>query len=835
MRSKITLFVFLLLTTLGAMSQQTVTVVGHLVNSQSNIPVANHQVYISTDSLSGSFFYSNSVQTNPNGHYEDHIQLPAGVNEGLVNISTEDCNGAMIMQSHPFGPGNMLIEANFELCADTMPIGCQANFFFEPSMGNQLEIHFHDASFPEPISWSWNFGDSTTANGPHPSHLYALAGTYNVQLMVTTTGGCTSTAIIPVTVGYNAGCQAFFTYHKTPEPLTFHFENQSMGMPSSLLWNFGDGNTSTESHPHHTFAAPGLYQVSLTISTPDSSCWDIYTTEVSAGDSIFGCHANFFYHPIDSIGLTSTYQFINQSTGTASMFTWSFGDGTTSNEENPIHQYTEQGEYQVCLTISSLDSTCSDTECHEVHIGFPHNECHAMFHYYPADSLTGGLNIQFVDASHGDPQGWAWSFGDGATSNEQNPIHTYQEGGIYNVCLTIENPSTNCVDTICYEVWVNTFPSGCENEIEYHFEPNVIGKVHFEGQLHPHGQAEYLWSFGDGTIGTGKHITHEYPGVGTYTVVLTTVTNQGCTDTSSLVLTITNDTLLNQTIQGTIYAGASHPDLGIVMLLPLNCIWNYNAQVTMIDSMGSYIFTNVPQGDYHILAIPFSINGDTTMWMPTYYGDVFFWQQAAVVSLGTALPAYDINLVSGNGAIPGLGLINGNIIANGLKSSMVGVPVMLMNTNNQPLEVRRSNSQGSFDFSNLDFGTYIIWPEVHGVTTQPTTLILSEDSPSAQVTLKLDGTSISGIDDNNSLSYVSQVYPNPVKEDASLQMTTINPITLNISLINSTGQVVYQQESAINGTKNITLNASELPAGYYTLRVVTEEGNVTQRKFIKVR
>lgn len=836
MRSKITLFVLLLLTSVGAMSQQTVTVLGHLINSQSNSPIANHQVQIFTDSLAGNFFYSNSVQTNPNGHYEDHIVLPAGVMQGMVNVSTEDCNGAMVMQSHPFGPGNMTVEANFELCTDTIPMGCQANFFFEPSMGNPMEIHFHDASFPNPINWSWSFGDGTSGTGANVSHLFTQSGTFNVLLTITTASGCTSTTTIPVTVGYNAGCQAFFVFHPANQPGAFQFENMSQGNPGTFYWNFGDGSSSPEPNPMHIFPAPGLYSVSLTISSQDSTCWDTYTTQLFSGDTLSGCYANFSYYSIDSTGSTSSYQFINQSSASAATFNWSFGDGTTSYEENPIHQYAQQGTYHVFLTITTADSACTATEMHEIHVGTPQPDCHAMFHYFPADSLTGGLNIQFIDVSHGNPQNWAWSFGDGSTSNDQNPIHTYQQSGIYNVCLTIDNPAINCVDTICYEVWVNTIPTGCENEIEYHFEPHSIGKVHFEGHLNPNVPADYLWNFGDGSVGSGKHVTHQFAGVGTYIVSLTTVTNLGCIDTSSLVITVTSDTLFNQTIQGTVYAGASHPELGIVMLMPLNCIWNYTAQIAMIDSMGGYYFNNVPQGDYHILAIPFSINGDSTLWMPTYYGDVFFWQQAAVISLGTALPSYDIHLVAGSGGIPGLGLINGNIIANGLKSSMVGVPVMLMNTSNQPIEMRRSNSQGSFDFSDLDYGTYIIWPEVHGVTTQPSTLILSEDSPTAQITLKLDGTSISGIGDNiGSLSSVSQVYPNPVQKDAAIEFTAINPISLKIALINSTGQVVYQQISAISGSEKITLDAANLPAGYYTLRVETEEGKVIQRKFIKVR
>ncbi len=77
-----------------------------------------------------------------------------------------------------------------------------------------------------------------------------------------------------------------------------------------------------------------------------------------------------------------------------------------------------------------------------------------------------------MDASLGNPTLWLWEFGDGVTSNEQNPLHTYQEEGTYLVCLTIEGDS--CNDTFCDSVWVGTMPDQCFASFYYFPDSNFI-------------------------------------------------------------------------------------------------------------------------------------------------------------------------------------------------------------------------------------------------------------------------------------------------------------------------------------------------------------------------
>ncbi len=121
-------------------------------------------------------------------------------------------------------------------------------------------------------------------------------------------------------------------------------------------------------------------------------------------------------------------QFASQSTGDVAAFMWDFGDGATSNEQNPLHTYAGGGTFTVTLTIGTADGR-SDSRTLDVEVAAPVT---AQF-----TSQIAGLDVQFTDQSSGVVIGYQWDFGDGATSNEQNPLHTYAGGGTFTVTLTV--------------------------------------------------------------------------------------------------------------------------------------------------------------------------------------------------------------------------------------------------------------------------------------------------------------------------------------------------------------------------------------------------------------
>ena len=145
---------------------------------------------------------------------------------------------------------------------------------------------------------------------------------------------------------------ASFTFTPTsgPCPLTVHFTDTSTGSPSSWLWNFGDGNSSTEQNPVHVYTSPGTYYVSLTVSNCGGS--DTTTSTNSITGSASAPVADFTGTPTSGYS-PLTVQFNDTSTGSPTSWSWNFGDGSTSTLQNPSHEYTSPGTYTVSLTVTN--------------------------------------------------------------------------------------------------------------------------------------------------------------------------------------------------------------------------------------------------------------------------------------------------------------------------------------------------------------------------------------------------------------------------------------------------------------------------------------------------
>lgn len=252
-------------------------------------------------------------------------------------------------------------------------------------------------------------------------------------------------------------CYAYIKYYPT-DSLTYQFHadfwsnTDPNGTAVSYLWDFGDGNTSTEAAPEHTYATDGVYTVMLTAI--DSTGCEAHACEIvcTMGGGVidtfwYGCQAMFWVgiDPSNPAG-GNTIQFFDASFGAIGAWTWDFGDGSTSTEQNPIHTYSDEGVYTVTLHTTTVDG-CESTILMDIWVG--HNawnewNCQAMFLPIPDGTGTG---FYFLDASSSPTPitSWTWNFGDGTTSNEPNPFHVYAQPGVYNVSLTIEADSCNSV------------------------------------------------------------------------------------------------------------------------------------------------------------------------------------------------------------------------------------------------------------------------------------------------------------------------------------------------------------------------------------------------------
>lgn len=213
------------------------------------------------------------------------------------------------------------------------------------------------------------------------------------------------------------------------------FTDTSAGSPTSWFWSFGDGSTSTQRHPSHSFASAGVYDVQLTVTNTYGSDQETKAVTVTTAGS--PPTASFTWTPANPTAGQSV-SFTDTSGGSPTSWLWAFGDGATSTQRNPTHTFTASGAYQVRLTATNAHG--SDHETKTVSIGPAETAPVANFTWAPANPSV-GQSVGFTDASSGSPTSWSWAFGDGSSSTHPHPTHTFSAAGSYSVRLTVANSS----------------------------------------------------------------------------------------------------------------------------------------------------------------------------------------------------------------------------------------------------------------------------------------------------------------------------------------------------------------------------------------------------------
>ncbi|WP_157243372.1 PKD domain-containing protein, partial [Algoriphagus resistens] len=247
--------------------------------------------------------------------------------------------------------------AALSITIDQNECNAQADFIISPTEGctSPLTVFFTDQS-TSPDVWAWDFGDGSSSSAQNPIHSYTAYGEFTVKLTVTdTVYGCSST-IEKVVSNYELSPE--FTSNTTfgCGPLTVDFEDLSVGA-ESWDWDFGDGNTSTDQNPSHIYENPGVYAVALT--TTGGSCSKTITKTNYI--QVIGPDVDFSSDITEGCG-PLTVAFTNSTIGSAPIigWAWDFGDGATSTQQNPTHEYASAGTYTVKLTVNDLDG-CSRT------------------------------------------------------------------------------------------------------------------------------------------------------------------------------------------------------------------------------------------------------------------------------------------------------------------------------------------------------------------------------------------------------------------------------------------------------------------------------------------
>ncbi len=405
-----------------------------------------------------------------------------------------------------------------------------SDFSFTNNQCAYSDVPFNDLSTSNDGSitnWNWNFGDTVTSILNSPTHPFAPDGNYTVQLIITSSTGCSDTSsqniqIIP-------GPLALFTVANTCLGETAQFSNGSSiggGIGINYDWDFGDLNTSTSINPTNNYSNSAAdYSVQL-IATATNGCTDTLAKVIHIGEKPVPV---FKYAPdtacVGNIVLFTDSSYVLPGENIIARY-WDFGDNTyDSLSINPSHTYLTSGTYIVKLTVLS-PTYCDSSITHSI---FVINSPVANF---TTSNVCFGLPTPFLDQSTS-PSGstissWEWIFGDLDTVNVNNPSHNYSIPGTYSATLNIIS-SSGCNSGITKQLTVYDLPSvhfgiskACTNSPVLFTDSSTTSS----GTL-----SAWNWTFGDNSAPSSiQNTQHSYINSGAYPITLISTNSFGCMD-----------------------------------------------------------------------------------------------------------------------------------------------------------------------------------------------------------------------------------------------------------------------------------------------------------------
>ena len=359
-------------------------------------------------------------------------------------------------------------------------------------------------------------------------HLLNSLGYYDVMLIVTDIHLCKDTMIYQNMFKVsNVESNFEVDNYYGCDSLSIDFKNLSSSQTTDYLWDFGDGNFSTQLNPTHIYSEEGIYDVLLICLTNDG-CKD---TLIRKEYVKFNYPRSYFTADTLQICPSTEVNFNNLSTGFSLEYIWDFGDGNHDSIKNPIHTYTNNGIYDVTLTV--IDSF----GCHQSFVIDSFIEVlkpNANFNISSINSSCPPFITNFINLSSQDVIKWDWKISDGFTSDIENPNHIFLNSGIFDVELIVEN-AFGCRDTLVSNGLIELFdgPSGdfsfsdslsCVGQ-NISFLPNIVNGVN------------YSWDYGNGFTSNLVSPTYQYPDTGSYFPSLIVTDSLGC----ELVLSSQNE------------------------------------------------------------------------------------------------------------------------------------------------------------------------------------------------------------------------------------------------------------------------------------------------------
>lgn len=406
---------------------------------------------------------------------------------------------------------------------------------------------------PDQVTYKWDFGDGTSAEGVQVTKSYDKGGSYKVQLSVDdnsdTTCSADSTAKI-ITINTNPVAEAgqdidFCLQHNQDYSVSFNGSGSTDADGDSLTysWDFGDGTGDSGANVTHVYQRRGEYVATLSVDDGFGSVCSSATDTVNvklnkapvaiAGDNRSVCQGTeVAFDGSGSIG----------EEGENLKYEWDFGDGTTESGPKVVHTYQTGGTYKAVLTVNDLEYTKCSTSTDSIIISV-NSKPSAIFS--GVNVACTGAEVSFDASESSDPDGddltYTWDFGDGTEAQAGTSVtHTFNTGGIYSVRLSVDDDKgTVCsTDMAAINISINTPPSAVLQGANVACTGDAVS-FDASGSSDADGDSlTYTWDFGDGSdIQSGPNVTHVYNNGGVYSIRLTVNDNKGTVCSTDMAAT----------------------------------------------------------------------------------------------------------------------------------------------------------------------------------------------------------------------------------------------------------------------------------------------------------
>ena len=454
-------------------------------------------------------------------------------------------------------------------------------------------------------NWTWDFGDGIgTSTQQNPTYTYALAGIYNVKLVAETGSGCKDSLTRTITVvplpNIDAGADLVICNRDT---VTLGGAPTSSTAGVSYSWdNAASLSNATIANP---LAFPSVTtRYGLTVTETTTGCSDTASVVIVVNPVPV---AAFTTADVCENLITQFTEGSSILSGSIVSWAWDFGDlSGTSSQQNPAYQYAAPGSYQVKLVVESALG-CKDSIINTVVIS-PKPSPSFTFANLCENDVT-----QFTDASTiatGSITSWSWDFGDGVgVSTQQSPIYTFSTPNTYNVKLVVTS-DFGCTDSITIPVTIDPLPRADAGPDQVICNTGTVQIGGSPSSSTPN--VSYLWdnsaSLNDNTLSNPV----ASPSITTRYTLTVTENSTGCSDTSSVVVSVNPIPVVDFSVADTCIGNITlFTDVSTIAVGGINSwVWDFGDAVGT-STLQNPSYTYGSTGTYDVKLITVSTAGCT--------------------------------------------------------------------------------------------------------------------------------------------------------------------------------------------------------------------------------